>query len=64
MRWTYAELLRRADDLAVGLIALGLETGDRIGIWSPNTREWVLAQFATALGGPDPRQHQSRLSLA
>ncbi len=51
VRWTYADLLRRSEDLAVGLQALGLQKGDRIGIWSPNTSEWVLAQFGTALAG-------------
>ena len=51
VRWTYADLLRRSEDLAVGLRALGLEKGDRIGIWSGNVSEWVLAQFGTALAG-------------
>ena len=45
------ELRRRADDLAAGLIGLGLEPGERIGIWSPNNAEWVLTQFATAKAG-------------
>ena len=30
---------------------LGLEPGDRIGIWSPNRYEWVVTQFATAKAG-------------
>jgi len=51
VRWSYADLLRRSEDLAVGLRALGLEKGDCIGIWSPNNSEWVLAQFGTALAG-------------
>jgi len=51
VRWTYADLLRRSEDLAIGLRALGLEKGDRIGIWSGNVSEWVLAQFGTALAG-------------
>ena len=51
IRWTYAELKQRVDDLAAGLIALGLEPGDRIGIWSANNAEWVLTQFATAKAG-------------
>ena len=51
VRWTYADLLRRSEDLAVGLQALGLKKGDRIGIWSANNSEWVLAQFGTALAG-------------
>ena len=51
VRWTWGELGRRVDDLAAGLMTLGLERGDRVGIWSPNTLEWTLAQFATAKAG-------------
>jgi fatty-acyl-CoA synthase len=51
VRWTYADLLRRSEDLAIGLSALGLGKGDRVGIWSANVSEWVLAQFGTALAG-------------
>ncbi len=51
VRWTYRELKRRVDDLAAGLVALGLEPGERIGIWSPNNAEWVVTQFATAKAG-------------
>jgi fatty-acyl-CoA synthase len=51
VRWTYRELRMRADDLAAGLMALGLKPGERIGIWSPNNSEWVLTQFATAKAG-------------
>jgi len=51
VHWTYGDLLRRSEDLAVGLWALGLEKGDRIGIWAANCSEWVLAQFGTALAG-------------
>src|SRR3984957_6365081 len=51
VRLTYADLLRRSEDLAVGLRKLGLEKGDRVGIWSANVSEWVLAQFGTALAG-------------
>ncbi|HZP98869.1 MAG TPA: AMP-binding protein [Reyranella sp.] len=51
VRWTWGELARRVDDLAAGLVSLGLERGDRIGIWSPNTYEWALTQFATAKAG-------------
>ncbi|HEX9170606.1 MAG TPA: AMP-binding protein, partial [Roseiarcus sp.] len=47
VRWTYADLLRRSEDLAIGLRALGLEKGDRVGMWSANVSEWVLAQFGT-----------------
>ncbi|MBM3684688.1 MAG: AMP-binding protein [Actinobacteria bacterium] len=48
LRYTYAEFDAAVDRLARGMIAQGLEVGDRIGIWSPNYAEWVLVQFATA----------------
>ena len=51
MRMTWAELDRAADALATGLLELGLTTGDRVGIWSPNRFEWVVTQFATARAG-------------
>ena len=51
VRWSWGELGRRVDELAAGLLTLGLERGDRVGIWSPNTSEWTLAQFATAKAG-------------
>jgi fatty-acyl-CoA synthase len=51
VRWTYTELRRRVDSLAAGLLALGLSTGDRIGIWAPNCSEWALTQFASAKAG-------------
>ena len=51
IRWTWGEFGRRVDDLAAGLMTLGLERGDRVGIWSPNTAEWALTQFATAKAG-------------
>ena len=48
IRWTWRDLDREVDALAAGLLNLGLKTGDRVGIWSPNRAEWVLTQFATA----------------
>ena len=48
VRFTYGELREKVEQLAAGFLALGLEPGDRIGIWSPNNMEWVLTQFATA----------------
>ena len=47
-RYTYYDLDREVDALAAGLLALGLEPGDRIGIWAPNRPEWLITQFATA----------------
>jgi fatty-acyl-CoA synthase len=51
VRWSWSELGRKVDELAAGLVALGLERGERIGIWSPNNHEWTLTQFATAKAG-------------
>jgi fatty-acyl-CoA synthase len=48
IRWTYRDLLERADRLAAGLLKRGVKPGDRIGIWSPNCAEWTLTQFAAA----------------
>jgi len=50
-RWTYARLDADTDALARGLIAAGIEVGDRVGIWAPNRPEWVLLQYATAKAG-------------
>ena len=51
IRWSYGELLARAEDVAANLLALGLAPGDRVAIWSPNNSEWVLTQYATAMAG-------------
>jgi fatty-acyl-CoA synthase len=51
IRWTYSELQQQVDAMAAGLLALGLQPGDRVGIWSPNNAEWVVTQFATAKAG-------------
>jgi fatty-acyl-CoA synthase len=48
MRFTYAELDREVERVARGMIACGLEPGERIGIWAPNCAEWVLTMFAAA----------------
>jgi fatty-acyl-CoA synthase len=51
IRWSYRELGEKVEAFAVGLVALGLRPGERIGIWSPNNAEWVVTQFATAKAG-------------
>lgn len=51
LRYTYADLDQLVDEYAAGLIALGLEKGDRLGIWSPNNAEWIITQFASARAG-------------
>ena len=50
-RLTYAQLRDQAHQLASALLDLGLQPGDRIGIWSHNNVEWVLMQLATAQVG-------------
>ncbi|MCB8955111.1 MAG: AMP-binding protein [Nocardioides sp.] len=47
-RWTWAELDRDVDALAIGLVRAGIGKGDRVGIWSPNCAEWTITQYATA----------------
>ncbi|RZT25622.1 fatty-acyl-CoA synthase [Mycobacterium sp. BK558] len=46
--WTYAELDAEINVVARGLMARGIAPGDRVGIWAPNSAEWVIVQFATA----------------
>src|SRR6056300_805953 len=48
IRWTYREFKQQIDRLATGLLKLGIEPGDRVGIWGPNSFEWVMVQYATA----------------
>jgi fatty-acyl-CoA synthase len=70
VRLTYAELNAEVDVVARGLLAIGLERGDRVGIWSPNNAQWVLVQYATAKIGvilvninPAYRTHEVRYAL-
>ena len=51
VRWTYGQFQQRVHRLAAGLLKLGLQPGERVGIWSQNCAEWVLTQFATAKAG-------------
>ncbi|XP_053400671.1 medium-chain acyl-CoA ligase ACSF2, mitochondrial-like [Mercenaria mercenaria] len=50
-RKTFSQLLEESDRFAAGLLELGLKKGDRVGIWGPNSIEWVLTQYATARAG-------------
>ena len=70
IRWTYRQLQEQVDQCARGLIALGFERGDRVGMWSPNYAEWVVIQFATAKVGiilvninPSYRVHELKYAL-
>jgi fatty-acyl-CoA synthase len=47
-RWTWRELDRAVEVVARGLIAAGIEKGDRVGIWGPNSARWTITQYATA----------------
>ena len=48
LRWTWAQLREQSRRLAAGLLKLGFQPGERLGIWSPNRPEWILAQYASA----------------
>ena len=50
-RWTWRELEDDVDRVAKGLMAAGVEKGDRVGIWAPNCAEWTLVQYAAARAG-------------
>jgi len=47
-RWTYGELNADVDLIGRGLMALGIEAGERVGIWAPNCAEWTIVQYAAA----------------
>src|SRR6266404_3125454 len=48
LRYTYRQLKQEVDRAARALIALGVDKGQRVGIWAPNCAEWTITQFATA----------------
>jgi fatty-acyl-CoA synthase len=69
-RWTYRELDADINRVARGLMSLGIDAGDRVGIWAPNCPEWVLVQYATAKIGailvninPGYRTHELAYAL-
>jgi len=47
-RWTYAQFDADCDAVALGLLEIGIQTGDRVGIWAPNCADWAVVQYATA----------------
>ncbi|KYH45007.1 AMP-binding protein [Branchiibius sp. NY16-3462-2] len=70
-RWTWAQLQEQVDEAARGLLAAGIQPGDRVGIWAPNCAEWTIIQFATAKVGailvtinPAYRTHELAFVLA
>jgi fatty-acyl-CoA synthase len=48
VRFTYKQLHNVVDACAMAFLALGIQKGERVGIWSPNRYEWTVTQFATA----------------
>lgn len=69
IRWTYREFGQHVDNLAAGLVALGLKKGERVGIWAPNCAEWAVTQYATAKAGlilvnVNPAYRRSELEYA
>jgi fatty-acyl-CoA synthase len=69
VRLTWRELSDQSEMLALGLLAIGIEKGDRVGIWSPTCVEWTLLQFAAARVGAilvnvNPAYRATELSYA
>ncbi|MEP6954722.1 MAG: AMP-binding protein [Solirubrobacteraceae bacterium] len=69
-RLSYAELDAVVDRVATGLMRAGIEHRDRVGIWSPNSLEWLVVQYATARIGailvnlnPAYRTHEVEYAL-
>jgi fatty-acyl-CoA synthase len=70
IRYSYAELHAAVEEAARALLALGVEKGDRVGMWSANRIEWLVVQYATAKAGavlvnvnPAYRNHELRYAL-
>ncbi|WP_299235843.1 AMP-binding protein [uncultured Halomonas sp.] len=70
LRYTWKELQEAVDKAARALLAIGVQKGERVGIWSPNCAEWTITQFATAKIGailvninPSYRTHELEYAL-
>jgi fatty-acyl-CoA synthase len=66
---SWYDLRERSNDVAAGLLALGIGRGDRVGIWAPNRAEWLYVQFGTARIGAilvniNPAYRSSELEYA
>jgi fatty-acyl-CoA synthase len=48
LRYSWRQLAEQVDSCARALLALGVEVGERVGIWAPNCAEWCITQFASA----------------
>ena len=62
LRYSWASLQQAVDEAARALLALGVDKGDRVGIWSPNCAEWTITQFATAKIGAILDRKSTRLN--
>jgi acyl-CoA synthetase (AMP-forming)/AMP-acid ligase II len=51
LRYTYGQLKQEVENAARGLMWIGVEKGERVGVWSPNRAEWLIAQYALAKVG-------------
>ncbi|HAS46458.1 MAG TPA: AMP-binding protein [Microscillaceae bacterium] len=70
IRWTYQQLQQEVNRCARAFMTIGLQKGDRIGIWAPNRYEWLVTQIATAKIGailvninPSYRVHELKYAL-
>ncbi len=48
LRFSYSEFNERVDKMAKGLMAIGVQKGDKVGIWANNVPDWTTLMFATA----------------
>ncbi|WP_043197451.1 fatty acid CoA ligase family protein [Pseudomonas putida] len=69
LRYTWQQLSEAVDQHARALMALGVQPGDRLGIWAPNCAEWCITQFASAKVGAilvniNPAYRSSELDYA
>jgi fatty-acyl-CoA synthase len=48
LRWTYRAFDERVDQLAKGLLAIGIGKGDHVGVWARNVPDWLTLAFATS----------------
>lgn len=70
LRYTYRELQAAVDECARALMTMGVQVGERVGVWSPNNAQWCITQFATAKIGailvninPSYRSHEVEYAL-
>lgn len=48
LRFSYSQFNQRVDNLAKGLLYIGVKPGDKVGIWAKNVPDWTTFMFATA----------------